>query len=596
MTVPTDCVDAVEVLLQAALHRLSEPGRSGSRRIVEAGGKRLRPELLLRCAGLAGDAGPGGLSADPVQRAATLGAAAAVELLHSATLLHDDLLDGSETRRGVAAVHRAEGLSTAVIAGDALIAQSWRHVARCDAADVEDLADALADMCAGEELEAGLSFDPTARPLDVVRVAQLKTGALLRAACRIGGRRAGLPEPQVRALGAFGSDFGVALQLVDDVLDVASEPALLGKPCGADFVAGTVTMPTVYALLDGPPGELAGLLRARSGPGRSRAGPRSGAGLRWCGADRGVVTFVRPAGGQGRDGGVRGRAGERFGGRRCGGPGAGGAAAELRRVAAADEGRRRCRAGADAAGGGRRGPARRVGRPRVGGRMTPAAPTAGRGLATGLWHTGAEGALRTGIDQLVRRNLRGVWVDGDLPSGGCVWAANHHSWWDFFVAAAALRSAGRRDVGVLMEPGNVGREGLFQRVGVVGTDRLRTAVDMLRDGMVLVVFPEAQLLPAGPVGPVRPGGRWLADRSGADLRAVATRVVLRGQQAPEAYLRVSVPLGSADELGAALSDGVAAVDAAIAAADPAIPLPGFRQAVPGVRSWHERFGALRGAR
>ena len=240
---------------------------------MAAGGKRLRPELLLRCAGLAGDAGPGGLSADPVQRAATLGAAAAVELLHSATLLHDDLLDGSETRRGVAAVHRAEGLSTAVIAGDALIAQSWRHVARCDAADVEDLADALADMCAGEELEAGLSFDPTARPLDVVRVAQLKTGALLRAACRIGGRRAGLPEPQVRALGAFGSDFGVALQLVDDVLDVASEPALLGKPCGADFVAGTVTMPTVYALLDGPPGELAGLLRPGldpAGAGRAR--------------------------------------------------------------------------------------------------------------------------------------------------------------------------------------------------------------------------------------------------------------------------------------------------------------------------------------
>ncbi len=269
MSVPGPLVEAVEELLQTALDRLSEPGRTGSRRIVAAGGKRLRPELVLRGAALGGGTGPGGLAADPVHREATVGAAAAVELLHSATRLHDDLLDGSDTRRGVVAVHRLEGLPTAVIAGDALIAQSWRLIARCDAEDVEDLADALADMCAGEELEAGLSFDPGARPLDVLRVAQLKTGALLRAACRIGGRRAGLPAAQVRAMGAFGSDFGVALQLVDDVLDVASEPELLGKPCGADFVAGTVTMPTVYALTDGAPtDELVALLR----PGLDDAG------------------------------------------------------------------------------------------------------------------------------------------------------------------------------------------------------------------------------------------------------------------------------------------------------------------------------------
>lgn len=263
MTPPAEIGDAVEDLLQSAIDRLSEPGRSATRRIVDAGGKRLRPELVLRCAGLGDGAGPGGLSADPVHRAATIGAAVAVELLHSATLLHDDLLDDSDTRRGVPAVHRAEGLPTAVIGGDALIAQSWRSIARADADDVEDLADALADMCIGQELEAALSFDPTARPLDVLRVAQLKTGALLRAACRIGGRRAGLSEPQIRALGSYGSDLGIALQLVDDVLDVASEPTLLGKPCGADFVAGTMTMPTVYALADSPLApELVTLLRA----------------------------------------------------------------------------------------------------------------------------------------------------------------------------------------------------------------------------------------------------------------------------------------------------------------------------------------------
>ncbi|MEJ7650472.1 MAG: polyprenyl synthetase family protein [Nakamurella sp.] len=252
----------IEELLAAALGRMSEPGRTGSRRIVAAGGKRIRPELLLRCAALGG--GAAGVSADPTDPAwtATLGAATAVELLHSATLLHDDLIDGSAVRRGVPAVHRAEGIPTAIIAGDALIAQSWRAIARCGPADVEDLADALADMCSGQELEAALAFDPAARPLDVLRVAQLKTGSLFRAACRIGARRGGLADAQVVALGLFGSDFGIALQLVDDLLDVTSEPAVLGKPCGADFRAGTMTMPTIFALADDArSAELLGLFR-----------------------------------------------------------------------------------------------------------------------------------------------------------------------------------------------------------------------------------------------------------------------------------------------------------------------------------------------
>ncbi|MEO5834089.1 MAG: 1-acyl-sn-glycerol-3-phosphate acyltransferase [Nakamurella sp.] len=229
------------------------------------------------------------------------------------------------------------------------------------------------------------------------------------------------------------------------------------------------------------------------------------------------------------------------------------------------------------------------------------APVTPRAARLGDWvsevvHTGAEGALRGGIDQLVRRNLRGVWVTGEIPAGACVWAANHHSWWDFFVAAAALRATGRRDVGVLMDAGNVGRPGLFQQVGVVGTDQLRTAVQMLRDGMALVVFPEGELRPFGAVGQVHRGARWLADRSGAQLRAVGTRVVMRGQQAPEAYLQVSGALGPDVDLARALGDSVVGLDALLAGADPAEPLPGFRPVVTGVRSWNERFGALRGGR
>lgn len=256
----------VEAVLWESVDRLPEPGRSGCRRVIGAGGKRLRPEVLLRCAEVTA---PRSVSAG--QRAVTTSAAAAIELLHSATLLHDDLLDGSHTRRGVVTVHRREGVSAAVIGGDGLIAQSWRLIAQAGRDDVEDLAAALTDMCAGESLEDQLRFAADALPLDVLRVSQLKTGALLKAACRIGARRGGCSEAQIQALGTFGSDFGVALQLLDDVLDVLSTEELFGKPCGADFAAGTITMPAVYAMQQ-PAGddvgdrgraadELSGLLR-----------------------------------------------------------------------------------------------------------------------------------------------------------------------------------------------------------------------------------------------------------------------------------------------------------------------------------------------
>ena len=207
---------------------------------------------------------------------------------------------------------------------------------------------------------------------------------------------------------------------------------------------------------------------------------------------------------------------------------------------------------------------------------------------------GIGNVTQAGLDQLVRRNLRGVWLVGDLPRGACVWASNHHSWWDFFVANAALRSTGRRDVGVLMKEENLGNTMLFEQNRVVGTRQIRTALGLLQSGNVLVVFPEGDLRPLGPVSKVERGARWLADRGGSELRAVATRVVLRGNQSPEAYLRVSKPLSAGTDLGVELSGLVAELDGDLSSADPARPLPGYRQVVSGVRSWNERFEALRG--
>lgn len=239
----------LEAALNSAVDELPDAVAEACRRVVQAGGKRLRPELVLRCA----DVGPIGSEG-------AVSAAAAVELLHSASLVHDDLLDNADTRRGVAAIHRREGMPAAVIAGDALIALSWRVIAACDGASAVDLGAALLAMCDGQSQEEELRYRLDAAPSDVVQVAALKTGALLEAACRIGARLGGCTDRQVQALGVFGRELGVELQILDDVLDVVCDETTLGKPTGNDFGSGILTLPTVFALAAGH--GLAGRLRS----------------------------------------------------------------------------------------------------------------------------------------------------------------------------------------------------------------------------------------------------------------------------------------------------------------------------------------------
>ncbi len=235
-------LDDVEIELDRVLGEIPGPEGDGCRRVVESGGKRLRPDLLLRAALAEGDRPVDG----DVRR--LVAAATAIELLHSATLVHDDLLDDSDTRRGVVAVHRQEGPDAAVLGGDALIAHSWMLVARLGPEESAELAAAFRDMCSGEVMQARLRYSAGATPDELLRVAELKTGALIRAACRIGGSLAGANPAVLDALAAYGSDFGIALQLIDDVLDVVSDRSVLGKPCWADFAAGTVTMPMALTM------------------------------------------------------------------------------------------------------------------------------------------------------------------------------------------------------------------------------------------------------------------------------------------------------------------------------------------------------------
>jgi geranylgeranyl pyrophosphate synthase len=230
-------------------------------RMVEAGGKQLRPALTLTIANLA--AAPAGRiaprPADEPRQALQL--AAAVELLHCATLIHDDLIDGATLRRGVPAVGALEGTATAVVAGDLLIAAASLLAGRVSQQSGLVIARTLVELCRGEALEDQLRFAPAPDPQQLMDIIRLKTGSLLRAACLLGAQAASAEAGFQDAAAEFGMEFGISLQLIDDLLDLVSSPLLAGKPVGADFVAGTVTMPALLAIQANP--ELAGLL----GPG-----------------------------------------------------------------------------------------------------------------------------------------------------------------------------------------------------------------------------------------------------------------------------------------------------------------------------------------
>jgi 1-acyl-sn-glycerol-3-phosphate acyltransferase len=195
--------------------------------------------------------------------------------------------------------------------------------------------------------------------------------------------------------------------------------------------------------------------------------------------------------------------------------------------------------------------------------------------------------IRFGLDRLVRGGVRGVWVRGSLPRGPVVWAGNHHSWWDGFAAASVLRAA-ERVPALLMDGDNLGDYGFLRRAGVIPATAPRAALEVLRRNHVLIVFPEGELRPAGPLGPLLPGAEWLARRAPATLVAVALRVANRGHQSAEVYLDLNVvPVGTS--LAAAMADGLARLDADLLTADPREPLPGFLLTVPGKSSWDERI-------
>lgn len=205
--------------------------------LVAAGGKRLRPMLTLASAKLCGYEG---------DRHVNL--AACVEFIHTATLLHDDVVDASNLRRGNATANSLWGNQASVLVGDFLFSRAFQLMVGDGSLDVlRILSDASAVIAEGEVMQLSTSNDTATSEETYLEVVTAKTAALFAAACEIGAVVAARPQREWTALRGYGKNLGIAFQLVDDALDYSATQATLGKTVGDDFREGKITLPVVLA-------------------------------------------------------------------------------------------------------------------------------------------------------------------------------------------------------------------------------------------------------------------------------------------------------------------------------------------------------------
>ncbi|MGD2050234.1 MAG: polyprenyl synthetase family protein [Chloroflexota bacterium] len=222
-------LDAVEEQLRQVILTDVDILEDASKHIVESGGKRLRPNVTLLSY----------LAAGGQDIAEAVPLAAAIELVHTATLVHDDINDHSLTRRGKISVHARWGRTFALLTGDYLFTKVYELMAPYGADFNVIMANACVKLVEGETLQAEAAKNGAINQEIYKTIVSRKTASLFEAASRMGALIAGADEMIVKALADYGYNLGLAFQIVDDVLDIIGDPQTLGKPIGSDVVQGT---------------------------------------------------------------------------------------------------------------------------------------------------------------------------------------------------------------------------------------------------------------------------------------------------------------------------------------------------------------------
>jgi octaprenyl-diphosphate synthase len=220
--------------------------------IIGGGGKRLRPALVILSAGACGYAGRHHYEL-----------AAVVEFIHTATLLHDDVVDDSRMRRGRATANSTFGNAAAVLVGDFLYSRAFQMMVNVQNMRImEVLADATNTIAEGEVMQLLHLHNAEVNEQDYLRVIRSKTAKLFEAAGRLGAILGGVPLAHEKALADYGMHLGTAFQLVDDILDYSGDLALTGKNLGDDLAEGKTTLPIIYAMRHGSAAQAATIRQA----------------------------------------------------------------------------------------------------------------------------------------------------------------------------------------------------------------------------------------------------------------------------------------------------------------------------------------------
>ncbi len=239
----------VDKEIEKALNTVDpEELHDASKHLIKAGGKKIRPSLVLLSSEAVGGSAEGALKT-----------AAAVELIHTFSLIHDDIMDQDEMRRGMPSVHTIWGEPMAILTGDILFSLAFELVTQTHNEDIpskrviealKTVVDACIKICEGQACDMSFEGNFNVQETEYMNMIYKKTAALIAAASRAGAILGGGTEEQVEALAEYGRLIGMAFQIQDDYLDVVSEEEAIGKPVGSDIMKGKMTLMVVHALFN----------------------------------------------------------------------------------------------------------------------------------------------------------------------------------------------------------------------------------------------------------------------------------------------------------------------------------------------------------